>query len=194
MSSTFYILEIYAEPPADKHVFYVASDLTEVHGHLQKDLTRDPDLAICYGEQIELHKCKLLNKSRGEAIVISSFDLHPTLTFFVGDFQPIRFDEEQKVIGFTNFLEQSPSDADPIDFSSTNLQEVHRYLMYDVYEIFRIMREQGVQGSNMERYPPRVGVQIDLSFLPRAENPVRHLNSIVVTLKGEKLELNHGIN
>ena len=51
---------------------------------------------------------------------------------------------------------KSNDDDSPIDFTLKDINEVHRYLNYDIYEIFRIMRKRDVNGSNMERYPPNL--------------------------------------
>ena len=174
----FYILELSVKPGGSrKHVMHVHTSLTTIYRVLQQDLIEDASLAIWYGEEIILHRC--LNYK-----VIESIDLHPYITYYVGEFPPIKFDDDNDVIGFkkSSVLGHDPMRADPIDFDKLKLDEVYRYLLYDTYEIFRIMEKEGIVSSNMDRYPPNVGVQIDLSNIPRIKD-VSHYRDF---LKDEK--------
>jgi len=188
----FYILELSVEPGgARKDIMYVLATLEQVYNELQKDLVRDAGLAIWYGEEILLHRCQL-NKTNNIAVIIETIDLHERITFYVGDFAPIKFDEDGNIIGYhkssTIFDDTHVpfNDPSPIDFTSKDIQEVYRYLNYDVQEIFRIIRARGENGSNMERYPPNVGVQIDLSKIPRIEEPMRYFRRKITLVTLDK--------
>jgi hypothetical protein len=187
----FYILELSVEPGgARKDIMYVLATLEQVYNELQKDLVRDAGLAIWYGEEILLHRCQL-NKTNNIAVIIETIDLHERITYYVGDFAPIKFDENNDVIGYHKsslYGEESKSfdDSSPIDFTSKDIQEVYRYLYYDVNEIFRIIRSRGENGSNMERYPPNIGVQIDLSKIPRIEEPIRYFQRKITLVTLDK--------
>ena len=193
----FYALELSVEPGgARKHVMHILAKLEHVYDELQKDLIRDAGLAIGYGEEILLHRCQL-NNSSGVAIVIETIDLHTRITFHVGDFAPIKFDADQKVIGYHKSEFYAPiSEESPIDFTSKDIQEVYRYLNYDINEIFRMIRASGQNGSNMERYPPNVGVQIDLTRIPRIENPIRRWRHHKIRFEqdGEIRDVKPGLN
>jgi hypothetical protein len=159
---------------------------------LQKDLSSPTGagLAIWYGEEIILYRC------RGHR-VIETIDLHPFITFYIGDFPPIKFNRLNKIIGYINEKSWGPdnSSKEPIDFTKTNINEVYRYLNYDIYEIFRIIRKRGINSTNMERYPPNIGVQINLSsYIPRIEEPIRHLSETQVKINGTKYVLKPGYN
>lgn len=197
LEKEYYVLQLSVSPGgARKFDLYLLDTLKAVFEVLQKDLVKDAVLAIWYGEEILLYRC------RGDKS-IEVIDLHQYITFYVGDFPPIKFDKNNKVIGYTfkddifNEEVKSNDDDSPIDFTLKDINEVHRYLNYDMYEIFRIMNKRGVNGSNMERYPPNVGVQIDLSSIPRIEEPIRfisELKEIEVDLDGETYTLNYGVN
>lgn len=199
--SEFYLLEISVAPGgARKHDIHVATKLEHVHSILQTDLIKDAALAIWYGEEIWLHRCRFINESNSYAQVVETVNLHPRITFYVGDFAPMKFDQDNKIIGYyksASFSEETKciDNPDPIDFSSKNIQEVYRYLYYDTYEKFRIMRARAIRGSNMEAYPPNVGVQIKLDDLPRIEEPLRRIKSEFNIKIGQQLRtLNYGLN
>jgi len=166
----YYVLELSVDPGgARKNDFYLLSTLQAVWNVLQEELTRNAGLAVWYGEDILLYRC--VNNKSTEVI-----DLHPFITFYIGDFPPIKFGKNNKVKGYTKDNSDSDnSDSDPIDFTLKDIDEVYRYLNYDIHRIFRIMKERNLGGTNMERYPPNVGVQIDLSSIPRIEEPDKRL-------------------
>jgi len=96
----FYILELSVEAGrSKKDIMYVLATLEQVYNELQKDLVRDAGLAIWYGEEILLHRCQL-NKTNNIAVIIETIDLHERITYYVGDFAPIKFDENNDVIGY----------------------------------------------------------------------------------------------
>lgn len=195
----FYILELSVEQGgARKHDIYVLPTLKEVYRTLQNDLVRDTDLAIWYGEEIFLHRCKFVNSKKAK--IIQTLDLHERLTFYVGEFPPIKF-KNKTVVGYikSNCFDKSYKsidDQEPIDFTSNDLQEVYRYLHYDLHARFRIMKEMGINGSNIESYPPNVGVQIDLSQLPRIEEPMRYpkVKTFKIKLGDDTKTLSFGYN
>lgn len=194
----FYILELSVKPGgARKHHLHVLPTLASIYRTLQEDLVKDVELAIWYGQEILLHRCRLDNY---KGHVIETIDLHDKITFYIGNFEPIRFDKTNKIIGYhksqlfdTNY--KHTDDPSPIDFTSKDIQEVYRYLNYDIYEVFRIMKQRNINGSNMERYPPNVGVQIDLSSIPRIEEPLRYLReNIHIPINNYTYELSKGFN
>jgi hypothetical protein len=190
--SDFYILELSVEPGgARKDVMHVLETLERVFNVLQKDLVHDAGLAIWYGEEILLHRCKL-EKPFNSITIIETIDLHDKITFYVGDFSPIKFNKENEIVGYhkSELFDENYKDLNdpsPIDFTSKDIQEVYRYLYYDINQIFRIMRERGESGSNMERYPPNVGVQIDLSKITRIENPIRYFQGKLTLKKNDDI-------
>ncbi len=199
----FYVLEISVEPGgARKHNIYLMPTLVDVYNILQKDLVKDAGLVIWYGETILLHRCCYSEKDidKTKAIVIETIDLHNRITLYVGNFSPIKFNPDGTIIGyFTSELGNdnyiSLLDESPIDFTSKNVNEVYRYLMYDMHEIFRIMKEQNINGTDMERYPPNVGVQIDLSSIPRINKPLKWIKkNYEVNINGNIHNLSHGCN
>ena len=186
----FYILELSVKPGgARKNDVYLLWTLTEVFDVLQKELINNADLAIWYGEEILLHRYRN-NK------IAETTDLHPLITFYVGDFPPIKFGPKNKVIGYKPDDTFTKYDRGPIDFTKKNIGEVHRYLYYDTREIFRIMAEKGVSGSSIEHLPPNVGVQVDLTKMPRIDEPVSQYDAKprTITLDGEKVTLQYGLN
>lgn len=192
----FYILQISVEPGgARKHDIHVLSRLIDVHQILQEDLVKDAGLAIWYGEDIFLHRCKCsISQGQRTYEVIETINLHPKITYHVGDFAPMKFNEDDEIIGYHKSDIFGPkynfNDPDPIDFQSKDINEVYRYLYYDTLNIFRIIAERGDSGSNMEQYPPTIGVQIDLHGIPRIENPLRRFHfPIEITLNEDTLKL-----
>ena len=190
----YYVLELSVAPGGSrKHDLYLLRSLTEVHRILQRDLIDDAGLAIWYGERILLHRC--VNEN-----VVETIDLHPFITFHVGQFAPIRFSSEDDIMGYhqSKLFDaeyKDYTDPSPIDFTSTDINEVYRYLHYDTMERFRIMRQRGQIGSDMESYPPNVGVQIDLPSIQRIENPIQYFRAeTTVTIRDEEYELIPGEN
>lgn len=194
----FYILEISVEPGgARKNDVHLLFSLVQVHKVLREDLINDAHLAIWYSENLLLHRCK---KEDEIAKIIDTIDLHERITFYIGNFEPIRFDKENNIIGYIRSeifddSHKSIDDPSPIDFTSKDIEEVYRYLNYDVHEIFRIMKSKGINGSNIERYPPNVGVQIDLSGIPRIETERQSkIHDIKVKFGEEIIKLSFGLN
>jgi len=192
-NNEYYVLELSVDPGgASKNDLYLLYSLVDVWTTLQTELTKHAGLAIWYGEDILLYRC--LNSR-----VIEKIDLHPFITFYIGDFPPIKFDKENKVIGYKKKVFYSPTkklinDEVAIDFNLKTIDEVYRYLNYDIYEIFRIMRKKGVHGANMDSQPPNIAVQIDLSSIPRIENINNKLTEVKVKIGSERYKLNLGLN
>ena len=185
---------------------YLLSSLEEVYYQLQKDLIRNAGLAIWYGEEVLLHQCYITGEERTDehgyrlqgGNVIETYNLLPSITFYVGDFPPIKFNSKNQVIGYDtkkNFTD-SGNQYDPIDFSVLNTNEVNRYLNHDLYLRFHIMHEKGLTGSNMDSYPPNVGVQIDLTSVTRNEGrfSFRKLTRVEIDLGGDTYILKPGFN
>ena len=172
----FYILELSVESGgSSKHVLHVLANLSRVFKTLQVDLTTDAYHALIYGETIDLYRCKTTQKPPHVVEIIEVTDMHPFLTFYVADFKPIKFNEDNEIIGFTTEDIDSYYSSESVDFKSDSTMELAKYLQLEITDIFKIMKKRGITGSNIERIPPTVGVVINLSTFPRNENSTQNL-------------------
>jgi len=193
--SKCYILHLWVEPGgADKSNYYYVNTLQEVVDILYHEL-KDPYLPVWYGMTITLYICKKIKSKSPKYIPYINFDLMPYVKYQIGEFAPIEFKESDSLpIGFIKDSDIEMDEPGPFNFKVKEVNEVARYLKYNLYERVRIMQNQGIKWPEKDPIKTHVIVTISNNIFTDIPNYKSSRKYDKIEIIGWNQDFNYGLN
>lgn len=197
--SEIYILNLYVNPGGARlNLYCYITEFDKLISAIINNL-KNPYLPVWYGLDAYLYIGKLTGVNINGIPIYSKrkkYDILKYIKYQIGDFSPILFKKSNSLpIGYykSNIFDENYIDfqsSDPINFNSTDVNEVSRYLHYNINEMFR------TGSSKCGSEPPKVQIDLIDKFyqdVPKIFQSKKY-DKIIFEVSGDEIELQYGTN